>query len=156
MTTVILVTIGIILAAAAALMLVFYGGDAFYSSRVKAEASRLTVEGAQVERAVSSFEIQERRRPGNGVSIAQASQDLVDRRYLVDIPKGANQAWVVDYENRLIRSDLGSASDTRAREICVVSREQQNLPYPGEIFRCDGSDYPGGGSLPANETCCIF
>lgn len=157
MTTVFLVTIGIILAAAAALMVVFYGGEAFYSSRIDAEASRLTVEGSQVERAVTSFEIQEGRRPGNGISPSVADQELVDYRYLAEVPKGAEQGWVVDYENDLIRSDLGPTSDTRAREICIAARRQQNLPFPGDIFRCDGSDYPGNpGYLPAAETCCIF
>lgn len=157
MTTVILVIIGIVLAAAAALMLVFYGGDAFYSSRIDAEASRLTVEGAQMQRAVSAFEVQEGRRPGGGSSSAQAGQDLIDYRYMVEIPKGANHEWVVDYDNKLIRSDLGSSSDAYARQVCIAARRQQNLPYPGQIFLCDGSDYPGGnGSLPQKETCCVF
>lgn len=156
MTTIVLTTIGIILAAAAALMVVWYGGDAFDNSRVEAEAARLITEGAQIERAEGLYRAQEGRRAyvANPTNPLQA---LIDRRYLVKSPLGANGNWKVDYENRMIRADIGAADDTRALNVCRAARKAQDLPQPSQVFRCDGSDYPlphPPGTLPANEPCC--
>lgn len=155
MTTTILVTIGILVAAAAALMTVFYGGEAFYNSRVNAEASRLVVEGAQLERAVGAFVAQEGRRPGDGVTPALMQQELVSKRYLREVPAGARQPWVIDYDNKMIHSDLGAVENEEARKVCLAARRQLDLPNPDRMYRCDGSDYPGG-VLPSRESCCIY
>jgi len=154
-TNLMLSTIGVLLAAAAVLMITFYGGDAFYSGTEKAEASRLTVEGAQIEQAISNYTVRYGKAPGNGGSHEDAMADLVSKKFLASAPPGGGEPWVIDYGHGLIRSDIGSSDDDRARDICAAARTQQNLPNPERVYRCDGSDHPSG-MLPANEPCCLF
>lgn len=156
MTTIVLTTIGIILAAASALMVFWYGGSAFDEGKINAQAARLVTEGAQIEKAEGMYRAQEGRR----ASVDNADDPLkalIDRRYLVNRPLGDNGRWVVDYGNGMIRADVGSADDTRALQICRAARRAQRLPEPRTVFKCDGSDYPyshPAGSLPATEPCC--
>lgn len=154
MTTTILVSIGILIAAAAAMMTIFYGGDAFFSGRINSEASRLVVEGSQLERAVDAFVIQEGRRPGDGVTPALMEQELIVKKYLRIPPAGTNKSWVIDYNNEMIHVDLGPVESDEARRVCLAARRQLKLPNPNYIYRCDGQDYPGG-KLPSIESCCI-
>jgi len=154
MTTIILTMIGIILAAASVAFIYFYGGDAFFSGRVASEASRLTVEGAQVETAVSSFRIREGRIPGNGSSDT-AMNEVIGSRFLDQVPVGSNGPWIIDYDNGLIRADVGSVNESFAMDVCQEARSQQKLPFPDTVYMCDGSDHPDG-RLPANEPCCRF
>ena len=117
MTTVVLVTIGIVLAAASALMVVWYGGAAFDEGRINAEAARLLSEGVQIERAVGNYRAQEGRSP----DVRNASdplEALIERRYLADRPGGDNGRWYVDYSSGMIRADVGAADDMRAISIC--------------------------------------
>lgn len=155
MTNLMLTTIGVLLAAAAVLMVTFYGGDAFFSGTQKAEASRLTVEGAQIEQAISNFTMRHGRAPGGAGDHDAVMDELVNERFLASMPRGGLEPWVIDYGNGLIRSDIGGADDEEAREICAAARGQQNLPNPERVYRCDGSDHPAG-MLPADEPCCVF
>lgn len=156
MTTIVLTTIGIILAAASALMIVWYGGSAFDQGRINADAARLVVEGSQIERAEGLYRAQEGKR-AYVVNSANPLQALIDRRYLADKPLGDNGRWIVDYGNRMIRADVGAADDTRALMVCRAARRAQKLPDRDAVFKCDGSDYPyphPDGTLPATEPCC--
>lgn len=158
MTTVILVTIGVILAAAAALMTVWYGGGAFDQGHINSDASRLLVEGAQIERAEGLYRAQEGH-TADASNVSDPLQALIDRRYLVRQPSGDNGRWYVDYANHMIRADVGSADDSRALQICRAARRTQKLPDPGTVYHCDASDYPyahPAGALPANEPCCTW
>lgn len=156
MTTIVLVTIGIILAAVSAMMVYWYGGDAFDQGRIQAEAARLLTEGSQIERAVGLYRAQEGRTP-DMVNHDDPMEALIQRRYLADRPIGDNGRWFVDYSAGMIRSDLGAPDDVRALAVCRAARKSQNLPNPGQVYSCDGSDYPGAhppGTLPAAEPCC--
>ncbi|MBX9793045.1 MAG: hypothetical protein K2Y02_01965 [Burkholderiaceae bacterium] len=156
MTTIVLTTIGIILAAASALMIFWYGGSAFDEGKINADAARLVTEGAQIEKAEGMYRSQEGRR-AEADNPEDPLKALIDRRYLSHKPLGHNGRWIVDYEHRMIRADVGSADDTRALQICRAARRAQRLPDPGSVFKCDGSDYPyshPAGTLPANEPCC--
>tara|TARA_Y100001968_G_scaffold316833_1_gene345142 strand:+ start:2892 stop:3374 length:483 start_codon:yes stop_codon:yes gene_type:complete len=155
LTNLVLTTIGILVTAAAALMVVFYGGDAYYSGQAKSEASRLTVEGAQIQQAISNYTVRYGKVPGNRGNSEAVARDLIDAKFLDAMPPGSNGPWVIDYSNRMIRSDVGSVNDEDARRICLEARRQQSLPEPDMVYRCDGSDHPGG-SLPSNEPCCTF
>ena len=155
MTNLMLSTIGVLLAAAAVLMVTFYGGEAFFIGSQKAEASRLTVEGAQIEQAVTNFTIRYGRAPGNGGTHDEAMSELMSKKFLASAPRGGGEPGVIDYGTGLIRSDIGASDDEEAREICADARGQQNLPNPERVYRCDGSDHPSG-ALPANEPCCLF
>jgi len=155
-TTIVLTTIGIILAAASALMIVWYGGTAFDQGKINADAARLVGEGAQIEKAEGLYRSQEGKRAYTA-NAANPLQALIDRRYLVDKPLGDTGKWVVDYDNHMIRADVGAADDTRALMVCRAARRAQKLPQPDAVFKCDGSDYPYShpdNTLPANEPCC--
>ena len=158
MTTIVLVTIGIILAAVSALMIVWYGGTAFDEGHIQADAARLLTEGSQIERAVGLYRAHEGRTP-DMVNRDDPMEALIQRRYLSDRPSGDNGRWFVDYAAGMIRADVGAADDARALSVCRAARRSQGLPNPREVYRCDGSDYPFShpqGSLPANEPCCTW
>ena len=164
MTTVIMLVLGILIAAVAALMMFFYGGSAFDSSQTKADAARLVTEGGQIESAVSLYQIQEGKLPGDGVGIDdKAMQEMIAKKYLTARPKGnvdangQNKIWTVDYDMGIIRSTVGPTSDAHSMAVCVEARKQLRLPaagVSGGVFKCDGTDYPGG-KLSSREPCCI-
>lgn len=162
MTTIIFVAIGVLMAALAALMVIFYGGDAFTASDTKAEAARLITEGAQMEHAVKLYVAQEGKMPGNGTGVDQeAIDDLVDKEYLTQVPKGGTMdpnKWQVDYDLGVVRSEVGPVTDERAVEVCLAARRQLSLPDAATatgVYKCDGSDAPGG-ALSTREPCCVY
>ena len=146
------------LAAASALMVLWYGGDAFSRSRIDADAARLVNEGAQIEKAEGLYRAHEGRVPSSA-NASDPIQALVDRHYIVHPPIGDTGKWVMDYGNGMIRADVGSSEDTRAIDVCRAARRAQRLPDPRQVYRCDGSDYPRAhppGTLPAIEPCCSW
>lgn len=153
MTTIILVVVGVLLAAVAALMIVFYGGDVFTRYHQEAEAGRLVNEGAQIEAAVELYYQREMAFPDG----ENAIDVLVDEDYLVSIPKGfggTNGDWTIDYEEGHIRSTVGSADDDDAISLCVTARRQLKIANPEDVKQCDGSDSENG-RLHGLEPCCI-
>lgn len=155
MTNMILLTIGILLAGSTALMVSFYGGDAFFSSTKDAEASRLVVEGEQIVNAINVYIQRERSIPGAGGDSSAAFNDLIAKHYLSEIPRGAeNSGWTVSYADKMIYSRIGSATDESSLEVCRAAQRQLNLPNPETVYKCDGSDHPAGG-LTSREPCCI-
>lgn len=80
MTTIILVSVGILLAAAAALMVVFYGGEAFGAGDVNAQASQLVNAGMNVLAA------NDVRRAETG-EIGRSVSDLVATSHLATAPR---------------------------------------------------------------------
>lgn len=177
MTTIILVSIGVLIAAVAALFVIFYGGDAFNETDSKAEAARLVGEGVQIQAAYQAFRAQEDRMPGKtdtGVD-SFAVKDLMCKKYLDRMPKGLNAKnsvsysdeecadedlvkadgtpWKIDYRYGIARSIVGIAkdedgNDTKATEICRAARKQMNLE--GNPKRCDAGD------ISNLEPCCIM
>lgn len=155
MTNTILVSIGILLASSAAMMVTFYGGSVFADSQKTGEASRIVVESAQIASAFDAFVQRERRLPGAGGSSQDALNDLLNGKYLSEIPRGAqNSGWSVDYSEGMIYSVLGAAADDDNLDICRAARAQLELPEPENVYKCDGSDHPSG-ALPQREPCCI-
>lgn len=166
MTTVILLALGILIAAVAALMMFWFGGDAYNESSAKADAARLVTEGGQLESAVSLYQIQEGKLPGDGVGLDdKAMQDLISKKYLTHRPAGNKdkdgnpRIWTVDYDMGIIRSTVGPADDKQSMGVCLQARKQLRLPVASTasgVYKCDGSDYPGNpGGLPGREPCCI-
>lgn len=181
MTTIILVSVGVLLAAVAALMMFFYGGEAFNGGDVKAEAARLVGEGVQIQAAFQAFRAQEDRTPGTGVGVdARAIKDLLCKEYLDQVPKGLNNdnvsyteaecanpsvvkegssPWKVDYTRGIARSVVGNAyaddgvTKSRAYEICQAARREMKLITAAnpEPMSCD----PNSGISNA-EPCCIM
>lgn len=154
MTTIILVAIGILIAAAAALMMVFYGGDVFEKYSQEAEAGRLVSEGAQIESAVELYYQKEGGYPRG----ADPVDTLIAEDYLSHRPMGVKGGtggdWAIDYDEGLILSVVGSADNESAVKICETARRQMKFPNPEEVPNCDGSDSPNG-SLSRLEPCCI-
>lgn len=183
MTTVILAIVGILIAAAAALFVFFYGGEAFGESEVRAEAARLVTEGQQIHNATELFYQQEGdypgRRPDGTLDGELAMTELLAKDYLTHVPVGAKlsneDTWNMIYsDDGMIYSRLGSfvdPSDPTATEaqikasenamnVCREARKQLAYQDFQTVYKCDGSDYPitswaARGTLPDNEPCCI-
>lgn len=175
MTTIILVAIGIVIAAASALAVIFYGGAAFGVNQVRADAARLVGEGAQIQYATDLYVRQEGTLPGNGVG-DQALPDLIAKKYLTHVPLGARNAdgtitpWKMEYSSTgMIFSRIGLQSEESSMAVCREARRQLNYtdtvqsgPDAGKlmVYKCDGTDYRDvawrtSGTLPDREPCCI-
>lgn len=157
MTTIILVILGILIAAVAAIMMIFYGGDAYDESHAKAEAGRLVSESTQIEAAVQAYTIQEEKVPGNGTGVdASAMSDLISRKYLTHSPKGFNQNaggnWKIDYTLGIARATMGDASDPKIKAICQQARIQVGVGVAGD----SGPHQCNQAGLSSREPCCIM
>jgi len=153
MTKIILVVIGVLLAAVAALMTTYYGGDVYTKYAVEADAARLVSEGAQIENALEIFYVEKGTLPEEGAAVDR----LIEAKYLSDAPKGNDNPsgeWFIDYSEGHIRSTVGSIEDPDAMEVCYAARRQLNFPDPETVYQCDGSDAPGG-KLSGIDPCCI-
>jgi hypothetical protein len=167
MTTIILVAIGVLIAAAAAIMILFYGGDAFGENEIRAEAGRLVSEGQQISYATRLFYQQEERLPGlqpNGTLDGAAGlQELVAKKYIPQLPPGSKltqeDGWKLEYgTDGMIYSSLGAFDDEASLNVCREARRQLNYNDSQTVYKCDGSDYPyshPAGTLPDREPCCI-
>jgi hypothetical protein len=132
MTTIILTIIGILLAAAAALMIVWYGGDAFDGGSEKAIANTALNNVQNVAFAIGL------RNNATGVQMKAADdalnvKALVDEGYLASVPgnpvKGSSGVYrIVDLEGNnqerahWVIMDLGT-SET-AREVCRTAERR--------------------------------
>jgi len=159
MTKIVLVIIGIMLAAAAAIMTVFFGGDAYQASFLRAEAARLVNEGAQLTYATDFYMRQEGKLPGAGIDNEKAMADLVEKQYLSGAPKGMGLPksageWRFDFDEGMIKSVVGPSSDEDNMMICVEARKQLQIEEPEKVLKCDGSDHPKG-RLSFLDPCCI-
>ena len=157
MTTILLVIMGVLLAAAAVLFVVYYGGDAFGSGKTEAEAGRLVSEGAQMEAALELFYRQEGHYPTSDDPVAE----MMTAGYLSHEPLGTRTSepdrWAIDYNAGMIKAKLGLTDEEETMNICLKARQQLELPDTGTelgVYKCDGSDSPGG-ILPGREPCCI-
>lgn len=159
MTKIILVVIGVLLAAVAALMTIFYGGDVYTKYSVEAEAARLVNESAQIENAVEIFYVEKGRLPGQGEQDQNVDpiQSLIDSKYLSEAPKGNDDLtgdWSIDYTEGHIHSTIGTIDSPAAMDVCHAARRQLNFPNPENVLQCDGSDSPGG-KLNGLDPCCL-
>lgn len=177
MTTIIFVAIGVLLAAAAAIFVIFYGGSAFGEGATKAEAARLVSEGQQISYATDMFYRQEERMPGqkaNGtLDGTLAIQELKDRHYIPISPAGARltneDTWKMEYgTDGMIYTKIGAvgaASEEKSLDVCRQARIQlgyKDRDANGDInvYKCDGTDYLDAAwhtrnTLPDREPCCI-
>jgi len=157
MTTIILVILGVLLAAAAVLFVVYYGGDAFGNGHIEAEAGRLVGEGAQMEAALELYYRQEGHYPRGDDPVAE----LISAGYLDMNPMGTRTTdpdkWSINYDAGMILARLGTTDHEETTNICLKARQQLDLPKANTstgIYRCDGTDSPGG-RLSGREPCCI-
>lgn len=93
MTTIILVVIGIVLAGASALMVVFYGGDAFSSGDVAANAATMMNAGQNVLAANTMYRLGAGR-DSTGVDDLVANHQMTQNPSFGDVGTGMD-AWVV-------------------------------------------------------------
>ena len=73
MTSIVLVTLGVLLAAVAALMVVYYGGDAYNSANARAAANTLVNAGENVRHAVERYRMQEGGEPAAPATLVSAA-----------------------------------------------------------------------------------
>lgn len=175
MTTIILVIIGVLIAAASAIFMIFYGGTSLDTVKVRAEAGRLVSEGQQISYATDMFYRTENRMPGltaegkpitdDGGLVIAPIEELKKKDYLAQAPLGSKltleDPWKMVYgDDGMIYSKLGSQTSPEAVEVCRQARKQLNLPHLETMYKCDASDYfdtsyKSRGQLPDIEPCCI-
>lgn len=113
MTTIILTIIGILLAAVAALMVIFYGGDAFNAGSVGARANTLQNAGTNVLSAVQLYKGTEAKNPADIAALIPLY--LKEQPALGGVTTGA-ATYVID-------SDLVAAGETPQYTVAGVSTE---------------------------------
>lgn len=158
MTTIILVILGVLIAAAAVLFMLYYGGDGYTNAYVEAEAARLVGEGQQISSALELHYRQEGFFPRGTDPI----EELIGSKYLTHRPLGKRDAeeadkWAINYDAGMVRLKLGKTDDDQSMKVCLKARQQLDLPEANTAsgaYRCDGSDSPGG-KLSGREPCCV-
>lgn len=133
MTTIILVTIGILLAAASALMVVFHGGDAFHTGTVKAQA-------ATVVNKLQGFAAAMRARE------MATGQRLSASDYATNQAKLVEEGWLSGALNETVSTvDANGYASGRvdhihvrlsgenAKEVCRRIDEDAHSPSPDEV-----------------------
>lgn len=163
MTTIVLTSIGILIAAAAALMVVFYGGDAFNGGSSRAEATTIQNAGANVRSAAQLYQITNRRpatdfgvlvAAGNidempGIPDAQASMQWEDmqvdgRMYKAFVVDGVRDD-VCGHINKKIVGDVDAPLETATGLFgCVRGQETDANRY----YAIVSQPRPGGNSGP--------
>jgi len=73
MTGIILVIVGVLLAAAAALFVIFYGGDAYNAGNARAAAATIVNMGENVQHAATLYRMQEGGEPVDLAALVEAS-----------------------------------------------------------------------------------
>lgn len=150
MTKIILVIIGILLAAVAALMTAYYGGNAFTSSYEEAESTTLVNQSVQIDSAFRLFYTEKGRFPGNPDGTG-AMDELISSEYLESVPDVPNDRvaardWRIDYERGIARSVIGETGDDEAQDVCRKARLKFNLT--GDPLSCDDP------ALTKSDPCC--
>lgn len=150
MTKIILVIIGILLAAVAALMTAYYGGDAFTSSYDEAESTTLVNQSVQIDTAFRLFYTDKGRYPGNTDGTG-ALNELIESDYLESVPDVPNDRaperdWRIDYNRGIARSVIGQADNDQSQEVCRKARLKFNLT--GDPLSCDDP------ALTRMDPCC--
>ncbi len=121
MTTIILTIIGILLAAIAALMVIFYGGDAFSSSSTGALANTLQNAGTNVISAANLY------RAENGTQAANLA--ALAPRYLKDVPAVSNAGTTPAFDGATGFFTVQGVADT----VCDKINENLGVPLDNEV-----------------------
>lgn len=134
MTTIILTLVGILLAAAAALMVMWYGGDAYDHGATKAEAATALSAVIQIADAV-----QLKQASDGLVYPAHNMQGLLDQGYLASIPQIPNG---IPY----LMDETGCAGCIGPRSIGIVyaiPKSEHSKAVCAEVRRSVGTLKPG-------------
>lgn len=115
MTTTILVTIGILLAAAAAMMTTFYGGDAFNGGDAKAKADTLMNAGTNMRMAANLYMVKKGRLPEDPSTLSTAK--AIGAMPVVDGIGATQNAWL-DMSNNDGRERKAYAVTGVADDVC--------------------------------------
>ena len=127
MTTIILTIIGILLAAVAALMVIFYGGDAFNSGTVGAQANQIQNAGTNVVSAAQMFRAERAVRPTSIAQLSDASGPA--GAFLDELP-----ALPTDEDgNPLAQALTGTAYTVTGVSAAVCDRINRNLGNPATL-----------------------
>lgn len=136
MTTIVLTIIGILLAGAAALMILFNGGDAFGRGAVKARAVTVTEALGQVAYAARLYRTQEDAPiPGDQAGMTALAQ----RDYLLDFRIPADTTRVIPIDDNggvvgqsaWIIANIGDGPDARA--LCATIERQSGGTFSDDV-----------------------
>lgn len=151
MSNVLIGVVGIILFFGLLSASAFYYGREFSDRRLEAEALRLVSERGQIEAAVDQF-IQENGEIPAGSGGVSIMQRLTQGRYLLGMPPGSGSGWglYAPYEAIMTPVAPDEASE-KALQLCIIARENANMPSPSNVYRCDGSDHPNRNRFPDGQ-----
>ncbi|AXK44115.1 hypothetical protein [Erythrobacter aureus] len=152
MSNVLLGIMGTILFIGLALAGVVFIGPEFMDTKIDAEASGYLNQRSQIAYAIESYASE------NGKLPLEAGKEpidlLVEKKFLTRAPAGGSSQWSLNSaDNSLITPVAGPKA--HATKICVAARAKAKMAQPENIYKCDGSDAPGG-RLSAKDPCCLM
>lgn len=148
MTTIVITIIGIMLAAAAVLMTMYYGGDMLGKGEKEALAGTMLNEGMQIESAYEAYYASNGYAPTGDVI-----HELEQKDYLKQFPRrtsgdGYSTEWVFDSQLGVARSTIGEDTNEEAVEVCASARTK--MGYTDAVRMCDDP------AMERQDPCCIM
>ncbi|MGI2916524.1 hypothetical protein [Vibrio parahaemolyticus] len=129
----------------------YYGGDAFNSNTVEAEAARMRNERSQIIAAMEVYKSE-----GNSVGSGFKFKDLIEGSYLKQVPDG----WIADNNFAYKPLDM---NDPGSLNVCYTANLQDNFTFPSsdpDVFPLDkdpgfGIPYCDKENLDKLVPCCL-
>jgi len=155
MTELMVFVMSVVLAATVTVLALHDTGDAYFEAAIAAKATRELQNGRSIMDAVRLWKAyNEGNFPDGTAEGKDPLQLIVEGGYLTRVPDGLTEKWQVDAINRAALSTIGSVGEEEPLKICVDMRTRMRMSSPEIIYKCDGSDAPGG-ALETNDPCCI-
>ena len=152
MSNVLIGIIGVILFIGLALSSAVWLGPKFMNTKIEAEAVDYLNQSSQIARAVESYASDKGRLPI--IDGKEPIEVLVEEKYMKYAPAGGASGWELNGSTQSILTRVAGAED-RATRVCVAARVKAQMPSPEKIYKCDGSDAPGG-ALSVKDPCCLM
>ena len=152
MSNVIIGIIGVILFIGLAIAGAVYLGPKFADSRIDAEAAGYLNQSSQISKAVEDYSSDRGRlpiEPGR-----EPIEILVAEKYMKYAPEGGTEGWRLNNDAKALITPADGGGD-RANRVCIAARIKAKMPDPSNIYKCDGSDAPGGALVPS-DPCCLL
>lgn len=152
MSNVIIGVIGVILFIGLAVASATWLGPKLMNSRIEAEAVGYLNQTSQISQAIESYASDRGELP---VKAGHEPIDiLVAEKYMKYKPQGGASGWVLDGDAQSLITPVAGEVE-QATKVCVAARIKAQMPQPARVFKCDGSDAPGGALSP-KDPCCLM
>lgn len=150
MSSVLIGVIGVILAIGLVVAGGMFLGPQFNDRRLETNALRLLSERNQIQSALDIYVFDKGRWP----VVTGMMGQLISDGYLKGNPYGDGNGWSLNESYGAIMTPVLETDPAKALEMCVIAREMAKVPTPANVYKCDGSNAPGGALSPT-DPCCI-